>query len=184
MSGLSLETPKITTTRAPKQKKQPVLDSWEDESSESEHEPPTPTANNGTSTSTSNTPIDPHRLSGLGSGFSAPPPTPASPSYKADNMPWQQQQQQQSSSIATVSEEQGGGGGGGADEKRPEKTDAVARRMIASALGVRGLRPNEEQRAYDRAVREKERKRREEEREVERRRLEEAEKAKAAIWDD
>lgn len=184
MGGLSLETPKITTTAAPKQKKQPVLDSWEDESSESEHEPPTPTNtttnNNNSSSSTSNTPIDPHRLSGsnfgLGSGFSAPPPTPASPSYKADNMPWQQQQQ----SIATVSEEVGGGG----DEKRPEKTDAVARRMIASALGVRTLRPNEEQRAYDRAVREKERKRREEEREAERRRQEEAERAKAAIWND
>ncbi|KAK6957411.1 hypothetical protein Daesc_000196 [Daldinia eschscholtzii] len=68
--------------------------------------------------------------------------------------------------------------------KRPEKTDAVARRMIASALGVRAPRPTEEQRAYDRAVREKERKRREEEKEAEKKRKEEAERAKVAIWED
>jgi hypothetical protein len=56
--------------------------------------------------------------------------------------------------------------------------------MIASALGVKVPRMTEEQRAYDRAVREKERKKREEEREAERKREKEAERIKAAMWDD
>ncbi|KAH6856730.1 hypothetical protein B0I37DRAFT_368191 [Chaetomium sp. MPI-CAGE-AT-0009] len=72
----------------------------------------------------------------------------------------------------------------GGPSKRPEKTDAVARRMIASALGMRAPRPTEEQRAYDRAVREKEKKRREEEKEQERLKEEAAAKARQAIWDD
>jgi len=56
--------------------------------------------------------------------------------------------------------------------------------MIASALGMRAPKPTEEQRAYDRAVREKEKKRREEEKERERLREEEAARARQAIWDD
>lgn len=71
-----------------------------------------------------------------------------------------------------------------AERKRPEKTDAVARRMIASALGVKAPKQTDEQKAYDRALREQERKRRDAERMAERRRKEEAERAKAAIWDD
>ncbi|KAK2932270.1 hypothetical protein FoTM2_006728 [Fusarium oxysporum f. sp. vasinfectum] len=48
----------------------------------------------------------------------------------------------------------------GADpDKRPEKTDAVARRMIAAGLGLKAPKQTEEQRAYQRS-------------------------AKAAIWDD
>ncbi|EQB55173.1 hypothetical protein CGLO_04926 [Colletotrichum gloeosporioides Cg-14] len=63
-------------------------------------------------------------------------------------------------------------------------TDAVARRMIASALGVKVPKQTEEQKAYDRAVREQERKRREEEKAAERKKQEEMERAKAAIWED
>ncbi|KAI0815754.1 hypothetical protein GGR55DRAFT_630000 [Xylaria sp. FL0064] len=153
-------------------KKQVVADSWEDEessASETESEPPTPSAHS------SNTAQD---------GVTAPPPTPISPSYGRHgsegnvNAPW------------LASSSTGGGGYGYRDTqdeggvRRPEKTDAVARRMIASALGVRAPKQTEEQRAYDRAVREKERKKREEEREAERRRAQEAEQAKAAMWDD
>jgi hypothetical protein len=67
---------------------------------------------------------------------------------------------------------------------RPEKTDAVAKRMIAGALGVKGPKKTEEQRAYDKAIKEKEMKRRNQEKEAVARAKEEAEKAKAAIWDD
>lgn len=56
--------------------------------------------------------------------------------------------------------------------------------MIAGALGVRAPKKTEEQRAYDRAVKEKEMKRRNEEKEVAARAKEDAEKAKAAIWSD
>ncbi|KAI1351347.1 hypothetical protein F5Y01DRAFT_123078 [Xylaria sp. FL0043] len=157
-------------------KKQVVADSWEDEESgaseaeaETESEPPTPSA---------------HSSSTAQDGVAAPPPTPISPSYGRHgsegnvNAPW------------LASSSTSGGGYGYRDSqddggvRRPEKTDAVARRMIASALGVRAPKQTEEQRAYDRAVREKERKKREEERDAERRRAQEAEKAKAAMWDD
>jgi len=67
---------------------------------------------------------------------------------------------------------------------RPEKTDAVAKRMIAGALGVKAPKKTEEQRAYDRAIKEKEMKRRNKEKEDEARKKEEAEKAKAAVWED
>lgn len=69
-------------------------------------------------------------------------------------------------------------------EKRQEKTDAVAKRMIAGALGVRAPKRTEEERAYDRAVREREVKRREREREEQERAREERERAKAAVWED
>lgn len=60
----------------------------------------------------------------------------------------------------------------------------MAKRLIAGALGVRAPKKTEEQKAYDKALREKEIKRREKEKEEERKRLEEAEKAKAAAWED
>jgi hypothetical protein len=56
--------------------------------------------------------------------------------------------------------------------------------MIAASLGLRAPKLTDEQRAYDKAVREKEKKRKEEEKEKERQREEEAAKARQAIWDD
>lgn len=66
---------------------------------------------------------------------------------------------------------------------RPEKQTAVAGRLIAGALGVRAPKKTEEQRQYDNAMKEKELKRRNKERGNHKRETEEAEKAKAAIWD-
>ncbi|KAI0206354.1 hypothetical protein F4808DRAFT_116894 [Astrocystis sublimbata] len=178
MTGLSLDPTPPTSFASkakpkPKPKKKAVADSWEDEessTSEAETEPPTP------STQPDSTSRD---------GVAAPPPTPISPSYgrqepggdTGNNAPWL------ASSHADGGYSYRDTQGDGAT-KRPEKTDAVARRMIASALGVRAPKATEEQKAYDRAVREKERKKRDEEREAERRRKEEAEKVKAAMWDD
>ncbi|KAI3318648.1 hypothetical protein HD806DRAFT_307978 [Xylariaceae sp. AK1471] len=175
MKKLSLDPTSSIPSRSkakPKPKRQAVADSWEDEdssASEAEAEPPTPSAQSDSQ-----------------EGVAAPPPTPISPSYgrhgpdgelNNNNAPW----------IASSSTGGGYGNRDAQDEdriRRPEKTDAVARRMIASALGVRAPKQTEEQKAYDRSVREKERKRREEEREAERRRQEEAERVKAAMWDD
>ena len=193
MGSLSLETTtpssssKATTapaeqkgkgkSKATKKKKAEVLDSWEDASSDSESEIiPTPL------TSTSNT--DTGTDTGTGTptyeaaGFRAPPPTPATPTnYDAESVPWTQQLGAVTEDFSPATTRQpppprrehsgsdGDAAGGGG--RRPEKTDAVARRMIAGALGMRAPRPTEEQRAYDRAVREKERRRRDEEREAE-----------------
>jgi hypothetical protein len=60
----------------------------------------------------------------------------------------------------------------------------VAGRLIAGALGVRAPKRTDEEREYDKAMREKERKRRTEERERERREQEETEARKKAVWDD
>lgn len=69
-------------------------------------------------------------------------------------------------------------------DRRPEKTNAVAHRLIAGALGVRVPRRTEEQRAYDKAMREQEKKKRDQEREAKKKAEEDAARAKAAIWDD
>ncbi|KAG9639602.1 hypothetical protein KCU95_g10557, partial [Aureobasidium melanogenum] len=69
-------------------------------------------------------------------------------------------------------------------ERRPEKTNAVAHRLIAGALGVKVPRRTEEQRAYDKAMREQEKRKRDKEREAKKKADEDAAKAKAAIWDD
>ncbi|KAI1823099.1 hypothetical protein F4861DRAFT_346900 [Xylaria intraflava] len=169
----SVATPSSSKPR-PKPKKQVVADSWEDDessASEAEAEPPTPSAQPSNMTQ---------------DGVAAPPPTPISPSYGShghdadvgNNAPWLATSSSAGGSY-TYRDARGDDG-----PRRQEKTDAVARRMIASALGMRAPKPTEEQRAYDRAVREKERKKREEERRVERIREEEAQKAKAAIWND
>lgn len=153
---------KLKTKKGEKKTKKKVVDSWEDEevSSDPESDPEPESGGLGSSRS-----ID----SAIGSsttGTQAPPPTPVTPNYSP------------SPTYSAIP-------GQLPDElKRPEKTDAVARRMIASALGVKVPRQTEEQRAYDKAVREKERKRREEEREIERKRLEEVESAKKAMWED
>ena len=68
--------------------------------------------------------------------------------------------------------------------KRPEKTDAVARRMIAAGLGLKAPKLTEEQKAFQKSVKEQEKKKRELEKLQEQKRREDGEKAKAAIWDD
>jgi hypothetical protein len=56
--------------------------------------------------------------------------------------------------------------------------------MIAGALGLKAPKQTEEQRAYQKAIQEQEKKRREGERATERKRQEDLEKAKAAVWED
>lgn len=56
--------------------------------------------------------------------------------------------------------------------------------MIAGALGIRAPKKTDEQRAYDKAIREKEAKRINAEKEAAVRAKEEAERQKAAVWED
>ena len=68
-------------------------------------------------------------------------------------------------------------------EKRPEKSSAAAGRLIAGALGVKPPKQTEENRAYERAAREKERKRRELAKEETEKAKTEKEEARRAIWE-
>ena len=184
LAKLSLKTTELETAAAPPprakaaKKNSPVADSWEDEADASD------------ASDAEATPVAGATPSSQAAGTSAPPPTPMSPVAAGSRRPFSP------SALATpgfsIPPFDGPGGysaapappSGGGPSKRPEKTDAVARRMIASALGMRAPKATDEQRAYDRAVREKERKRREEEKEKERLREEEAVKARQAVWDD
>lgn len=56
--------------------------------------------------------------------------------------------------------------------------------MIAAGLGVRQPKKSEENKAYENAIREKERKRREIQRGKEKERVEEMERAKRGVWED
>ncbi|OAA74713.1 hypothetical protein LEL_08294 [Akanthomyces lecanii RCEF 1005] len=141
--------------------KEEVADSWEDEDiSDEPEEPTTPKAS-----ASANAPV-------------APPPTPATPSFTRPPDNWGSPEtfiSPQSSSSSSAAARDG---------RRPEKTDAVARRLIAAGLGLKAPKQTEEQRAYQKSVREQERKRRDEERAEQQRRAEAAERAKAAMWDD
>jgi len=137
-------------------KKQPIAESWEDEED-----------NSGSDT---DRPITPQTSADYPS---APPPTPISPAHRENFI-----------SPYGYGAESVRDARGERASARPEKTDAVAKRMIAGALGVKAPKKTEEQRAYDRAIKEKEMKRRNAEKESAARAKEEAERAKVAIWDD
>ncbi|KAJ4414641.1 hypothetical protein N0V82_007824 [Gnomoniopsis sp. IMI 355080] len=143
-----------STKKSVKSKKEEVVDSWEEEDISS-----------GSDTETE---TETETDKGHSQGTSAPPPTPISPT---------QYDRDPSNSYRTVSDSP-------SSSARPEKTDAVARRMIAGALGLKAPKLTEEQKAYQAAVKEKERKRREEQKAAEKAKEEEAAKARAAIWDD
>ncbi|GAB1196354.1 hypothetical protein APSETT444_005623 [Aspergillus pseudonomiae] len=159
---------KTTTAKAanPKKKAPVVADSWEDEADESEpdiNSPGCASSSLSPSVTTAEGPLD-------------PPPTPISP------------QTSQTWGSVPVYPNSGGVSPRTSDSRspsrRPEKQTAVAGRLIAGALGLRAPKRTEEQRAYDRAVKEKEIKRRNQEREAAAKAKEEEERAKTAVWDD
>lgn len=67
--------------------------------------------------------------------------------------------------------------------KRPEKTTGPAARMIAGALGVRAPKKTDEQKQYEKAVKEKEMRLRKEERERKEREERQRERLKQEAWD-
>lgn len=56
--------------------------------------------------------------------------------------------------------------------------------MVAAGLGLKAPKLTEEQKAYHKSIREQEKRRKEQERIDEQRRRDDADKARAAIWDD
>ena len=119
---------------------------------------------------------------------SAPPPTPISPTYRSatktdmsrglGNSIWENPYGAPTSPMSPRNL------GNGSATIRPEKTTAAAGRMIAAGLGVKQPKKSEESKAYEKAVREKERRTREMEKRVEKERLEALERAKKSVWED
>ncbi|RMZ92418.1 hypothetical protein DV736_g322, partial [Chaetothyriales sp. CBS 134916] len=145
-----------------------VADSWEDEADGNAHAP---------------TVLNLRRVDSDDGGTHPPPPTPIPPEAgsKYDWPP---------AGVLGGGRPQPVGPGpsmpraeGDSERRRPEKTTAAAGRMIAASLGMKAPKKTEEQRQYDRAVREQEIKRKNREKEDLEREREEDEKAKAAVWD-
>ncbi|KAH0555643.1 hypothetical protein GP486_006414 [Trichoglossum hirsutum] len=157
---------KSKTGSSTSEKDAAVVESWEDELSAGED------TETDTLSSTAKT-------DGLPD---APPPTPASPT---SSYAWGEE----FINPYSVGGPEGtrnadGGKSPRRPEFRPEKTDAMARRMIAGALGVRAPRKTEEGMEYEKAVKERERKKRDQEREARKRAEEDTQRAKAAVWGD
>ncbi|OAA47571.1 hypothetical protein NOR_02061 [Metarhizium rileyi] len=154
LSNLTLNTSKASSKTSKSKLKSAVADSWDDDDE-------------------SSGPESEFKPSVTSPTFpSAPPPTPFAASY--GSIPgWDDTRASGSTSSR-----------GDDPYQRPEKTDAVARRMIAAGLGLKAPKQTDEQKAYQKSIREQEKKRREQQREEERRKGEETEKAKAAVWDD
>ncbi|OJD34775.1 uncharacterized protein BKCO1_21000149 [Diplodia corticola] len=159
-----------------------VAESWEDAASDSEGSG-TETELDGSATS----PVSVLNKHAAAEGPLAPPPTPASPQFDGGHASTidarfaaaQQRQQQQRAAAATMPTPSSDG-----PARRPEKTTSAASRMIAAGLGMRAPKRTDEEREYDRVMREKERKRREKEREEAANAKNREEEAKKAIWDD
>lgn len=154
----------------PAKAKEPLADSWEDEANLSSDDEPTPPLQDGASPSCILSPA----LSA--EGPLDPPPTPISPQT---SQPWGFAPTYAGQTSASSPGESGPG-----PARRPEKQTAVAGRLIAGALGIRAPKQTEEQRAYDRAVKEQEIKRRNREREELAKAKEEEERIKTSVWTD
>jgi len=119
----------------------------------------------------------------------APPPTPSSPSFSsgktAQGAPYQtfppygfqaygDAESTPARGSRTMDE----------NERRPEKSTAVASRLIAAGIGQKAPRRTKEQREYDQATKMQEKKKRDQVKAEEERRKNEAVRAKQAVWDD
>lgn len=168
---------------ANKPKSAPVAESWDDDFSGSGSDTETEKPSGIRSSRTK----DRESLSPLATGNSIdsphpPPPTPASPTGVSFDFP----DNVQYAAGAGISSRDGSrrGSAAASPARRPDKTTAVAGRLIAGALGVRAPRRTDEEREYDRAMRDKERKRRDAEREREKQEKQAAEDRKRSVWED
>lgn len=114
-----------------------------------------------------------------------PPPTPSSPRFALPhdfNRPLGSNPS--NDGLGRESAGLGRSNDAGTHNARPEKTTSTASRMIAAGLGVKAPKRTDEQRQYDKAMRDKERRTRDAEKDAKRREEEAREKAKRAMWDD
>lgn len=148
------------------------VDSWEDEEE------------GGTGSTT------PVRPSSSSQYPGPPPPTPASPSFSSQTtlkgFPFQTFPPYGMNGAYDSPERSAGPSPAGREgvEKRPEKTTAVATRLIAAGIGQKVPRRTKEQREYDQAMQLQGKKKRDLAKEEEERAKQEKERAKQAVWDD
>ncbi|KAJ9613746.1 uncharacterized protein PV06_10050 [Exophiala oligosperma] len=181
LANLHIDLPQ-TSKLMSKSKKGEVVDSWEDDDDLSSPDDGAVTPLDGTEPSLKS-------VAERDPALKPPPPTPISPPPGASEqyMNWQPAQvlgggrpkpySPASPSTPTGSDRE-------RDQRRPEKTTAAASRMIAAGLGMKVPKKTEEQRQYDRAIREQEARRKTREKEDREREREADEKLKAAVWDD
>ncbi len=151
------DPPKQKKAGSEKKSRSTVADSWDDEAS----------------SSNSDTEVDDITQSQKSPVPDAPPPALASPNSSFPS--WDSQDLVQTSTRTGNRESE--------DRRRPEKSTAVAGRLIAAGLGMRAPKKTEKQKAYDRAVRENEMKRRNKEKEAKDKEREANEKAQTVIWE-
>ncbi|KAK3704257.1 hypothetical protein LTR37_013931 [Vermiconidia calcicola] len=158
----------------PRQKKAAPAESWEDEAD-----------SDGESSDTeTETPSTPPLRTSSSAGPGPPPPTPSSPSFASPQL--------KHSSLYQTYPPYGLAGTldgskpiTAADEaRRPEKSTAVASRLIAAGIGQKAPKRTKEQREYDQAMKVQEKKKRDLAREEEERKKREVERAKRDVWGD
>jgi hypothetical protein len=168
LSSLQISTERPKKPGKPK-KEEEIADSWEDASF-------TPSDDEeSSSTETEETDLQPRPSN---ESPSVPPPTPSSPTshtfpYSHPTIPLSPRNGSSNPSGRPIRQDRD------VPERRPEKSAATASRLIAGALGVK-VKMTEEQREYERVVREREKRRREAEKE----KVKEEERRRAAVWED
>ncbi|EXJ77410.1 hypothetical protein A1O3_09636 [Capronia epimyces CBS 606.96] len=179
LASLHIDLPTVPKPKPKRKglpKKDEVVESWEDDDLSSLDDTPTPTEGAGSELKPAMS-QDP--------ALKPPPPTPISPENADQHIDWAPAQvlgggrpkpygAPSPSTPTDIDREQ----------RRPETTTATASRLIAAGLGIKPPKKTEEQRQYDRAVREQELRRRNKEKEEKEREREAEEKAKAAVWDE
>lgn len=164
-------------------KKTAPADSWEDEADASSSDTETEDTPPASATINPSTSYD---------APAPPPPTPSSPSfapsYASTNSPYQTfppygfdgANDEDSYSLYKASRKNASA----CEEKRPEKSTAVASRLIAAGIGQKAPRRTKEQREYDQAMKVQEKKKRDAAKAEEDRKKAEKEKAIKDVWGD
>lgn len=151
------DTPNKQKARPETKSREAVAESWEDEAPSSKSDTEV-----GEAITSIKSPVP-----------NAPPPTPVSPNFSFQS--WDSHDPIQFGPRTGDCDSE--------SHMRPEKSTAVAGRLIAAGLGMRAPKKTEEQRAYDKAIRENEIKRRIKEKEAKEKEQEENEKAQSAMWE-
>ncbi|KAF2484377.1 hypothetical protein BDY17DRAFT_323234 [Neohortaea acidophila] len=112
-----------------------------------------------------------------------PPPTPSSPSMLSPHRLDSPYQSFPAYGLDAALEGRSIRRDVDSEERRPEKSTAVASRLIAAGIGQKAPRRTQEQREYDQAMKVQEKKRRDQAREEEERKKREREKAIRDAWD-
>lgn len=184
----SLNKLQISTDTKPTASKTSPAESWEDED--------TPSSSD---TETADTP--PTSAITLSSSYDIPAPPPPTPASPSTTLPWTSNTLSNTTPNSQyhstppygfdgtnddvpTSSSSSKRGTSNADDKRPEKSTAVASRLIAAGIGQKAPKRTREQREYDQALKVQEKKKRDAIKEEEERKKRDLELARRAIWED